>query len=238
MKITLLSLIVLLFSCSKPELPSKKTPGFTIKGQLFESRTNPVPVSDYSLTLGQNSNIGTLGIIGDLDSIKKTDKDGRFSFTYKSVNEYAVFMANQHFNGDFAYISLYGWDDSKGNYPSSDWLLFSALKNYNFDSLFLYKSIQTVVRKIQFKNTLPAGDSLEVITSNLHTAEYKNIYGPVHAGSFITVDTIKNLKITVFVFKNNTYMLRSALKKPGYQTDHDVNVGLNDEIYREIIMTY
>ena len=55
--------------CYKPVLSPEPISTFTIRGQLLESRSNAVPVSCYSLSLGQMTSIGPLGLIGDLDSV-------------------------------------------------------------------------------------------------------------------------------------------------------------------------
>ena len=223
--------------CDKPALTPEPNSTFTIKGQLLESRGNPVPVSGYSLTLGQMTSIGPLGLIGDIDSVKKTDDAGRFIFRYKDYNQYAVFMANQEFNGDFGELSLNGWDEAKQNNTPALWLPFKCLKNYDLETIYLFKNIQVLVRKVFFNTPLYANDSLELITSNTFGAEYKTIYGPVSAGSQFT-DTLRNIRISVFNLTNNNYTLRSALKKTGYQTNSDIVVGVNDEDYREILMPY
>jgi hypothetical protein len=238
MRIFLLLVISLVGACTKPLFAPEKVPAITIKGQIFESRSNPIPMVGYSLLLGQSPDIGPQGLIGDLDTIKKTDSEGRFAFHYQNYDEYSIRTTNQRFNGELGRMSISAWDESKPDRLTSLWLGFECLKNYNIDSLFMYKSIQTVVRKIKFERALAAGDSLEAITSKMHTATYKKVYGPIGSGSFLTIDTIRNLKISVFIYNRPTYMLRSALKKPGFQTNHDIEVGLNDEIYREIIMTY
>lgn len=223
--------------CYKPVLNKVPNPSFTIKGQLLESRSNRVPVSGYNLSLGQITDIGILGIIGDLDSVKKTDNAGRFIFTYKDYSQYAVFVANQEFNGNFGELLLDGWDEAKQNNAPALWLPFKCLKNYDLDTIYLFKNIQVLVRKVFFNTPLFANDSLEVITANTFGADYRTIYGPVSAGSQL-IDTIKNLKISVFHLTDNNYTLRSALKKTGYQTDSDIIVGSDDEVYREILLTY
>jgi len=119
---------IIITGCNKPVLNQGINPSFTIKGQLLESRSNPILVSGYNLSLGQITNIGILGIIGDLDSVKVTDYAGRFIFTYKDYNEYAVFMANQEFNGNFGELLLNGWDNSKQNNAPALWLPFKCLK--------------------------------------------------------------------------------------------------------------
>lgn len=237
MRLFLLLIIVIISSCTKPIFDQKQPPVIAIKGQIFESRSNPLPVANYSLLIGQG-HTHPIGLIGDLDTIKTSDKEGRFVFYYKDYDEYAIKSINQQYYGELGQLSITAWDESKQNRMISEWLGFESLKNYNIDSLFLYKSIQKAVRKVRFKNALATGDTLEVITSNAHTAEYKTIYGPVAAGSFLTIDTLKNLRITVYHLALNTYILRSALKKTGYQTNHDIDVGLRDETNREIIMTY
>ena len=93
------------------------------------------------------------------------------------------------------------------------------------------------MRKVFFNAPLNANDSLEVITANTFGADYRTIYGPVSTGSQ-SVDTIKNLKISVFHFTDNNYTLRSALKKTAYQTNSDIIVGSDDEVYREILLSY
>lgn len=227
----------LVTGCYKPNLNQEATTAFTIKGRLLESRSNPVPVIGYNLQLGQSSSIGPLGLIADIDSVKKTDDAGDFTFTYKNYNQYAVFMANQEFNGDFGSLLLYGWDNTKRNNAPALWLPFKCLQNYDLDTIYLFKNIEKVVRKVVFNNPLDANDSLEVITANIFGAEYRTIHGPISIGSQLT-DTIRSLKISVFNLTDKNYTLSSALKKVGYQTDYDVIVDANDEVYREIVLSY
>lgn len=110
--------------------------------------------------------------------------------------------------------------------------------NVDLNTIYLFKKIEILVRKIQFNNSLPAGESLEFITTDSSGASYKTLTGPIASGTLLTVDTIMNCKISRFDLSSKEYILSAALKKPSYQKDSSVVMTIGDETYREILMTY
>lgn len=219
--IVILLLVVLSAGCKK--IAANKT--YTIRGQIFESSSNPIPVSGYNLSFYQLSIEALLGAVSGFDKTMKTGRDGSFVLKYRTA-------ANDN------NITITGIDtvQYKGLYP--EWFSITALTDVNLNRIFLFKKIDQLVRKVQFNNALNSGEVLEVITTNSSGANYSNIAGPVSAGTILTVDTIANCKISRFNILKKEYVLLAVLKKPSYQKDLNVVMFQGDETYREVVMTY
>lgn len=224
-------IIVIVFASCKKNSADKL---YTIAGQILESNSNPIPVSNYALSFYQKSNSGLLGGVSGLDTTAKTGNDGKFSFQYNPNKNYGFSGGGTNPNE----ISFEGIDTIKykGLYP--EWYPVSSLIDVNLNTLYLFKKIETLVRKVQFTNSLSIGETLEVITTDSSGASYKTLTGPITSGTLLTVDTIKNCKISIFNLMSKEYILLAVLKKPSYQKDLNVIMTQGDEVYREILMTY
>src|SRR5664279_3056253 len=86
MKWTLIAITLILFSSCKKH--SDKI--YTIQGQILESTSNPVPVSNYTLSFNQRANSALLGGVSGLDTTTKTDMSGKFIFQYSTHNNYGL----------------------------------------------------------------------------------------------------------------------------------------------------
>ncbi len=231
MKWIAILIIVLIFSSCKKSSADKI---YTIQGQILESTNNPVPVSNYTLSFYQQSSSGLLGGVSGFDTTAKTGNDGKFSFQYNPNKNYGLSLGGTNSNE----ISFQGIDTIKykGLYPQ--WYFVPSLIDINLNTLYLFKKIQVLVRKVQFNNTLNAGETLEVITTDSSGASYNTLTGPIPGGTLLTVDTIKNCKISAFNLLSKVYILSGILKKPSYQKDLNITMTQGDEAYREILMTY
>jgi hypothetical protein len=230
MKWTLILTSLFLFSSCK----KKENKIFTIQGQIVESTSNPVPVSDYLLAFYQKTNSALLGGVSGLDTTAKTDINGKFIFQYSPHNNYGLTPGTSNPNE----ISISGVDKQQYKDLSPRWYNVTSQSNINLNTIYLYKKIEMLVRKIQFNNSLNAGDSLEFITTDSSGASYATLTGPIASGTLLTVDTIKNCKISRFDLLSKEYILSANLYKASFLNDSTVVMEPGDETYREILMTY
>lgn len=207
---------------------------YTIRGQVLESSSNPVPVSHYTISFYQKANSGLLGGVEGLDTTAKTGNDGSFSFQYSAAKNYGLSYSGTNPND----ISITGVDTVtyKGLYPV--WYSIPSLQDINLNTIFLFKKIDLLVRKIQFINNLNAGESLEMITNDSCGASYKTITGPIPGGTLLTVDTIRKCKLNLLNMASNKYTLTAVLQKPSFQKDTSLLLSSGDETYREILIRY
>ncbi len=228
--IAILITVIFFLSCKKSSVDKL----YTIQGQIFESSSNPIPVSNYAISFYQKSNSGLLGGVSGLNTTAKTGSDGRFSFQYNPSKNYGFSRGGTNPNE----ISFEGIDTIKykGLYP--EWYPVTSLTDINLNPLYLFKKIQMLVRKVQFNNNLNAGETLEVITTDSSGASYKTLTGPITSGTLLIVDTIRNCKIDSFNLLTKEYSLLAVLKKPSYQKDLNVIMAEGDELLREVLMTY
>ncbi|MDB5232425.1 MAG: hypothetical protein JWN76_3230 [Chitinophagaceae bacterium] len=222
--------IILLTSCKKHSVDKF----YNIKGQILESSSNPIPVTNYTLTFYQKASAGLLGGVSGLDARTKTDNDGKFNFQYYPNKNYGFSTGGTNPNT----ITIEGIDTIKyrGLYP--EWHPVPSLVDTNLNILYLYKKIQILVRKVQFNNSLNTGEILEVITPDSSGSSHKTLTGPIPNGTIIIVDTIKDCKLSIFNLSSNEYNLSATLKKPSYQKDFSIILTKGDEVFREILMIY
>lgn len=118
------------------------------------------------------------------------------------------------------------------------WSPIPSLIDTNLGTFYLFKKIKTVVRKIQFNNSLGDGEKLEVITSNSPRSDYKTVTGPIAAGTLLTLDSILNCRLTWFYVSTHQYSFSAVLKKPSYSKDLIIPLPKEDEEYLEVLMVY
>lgn len=228
---SILLLLAILFSSCKKDLLTKK---HTVKGRLLECSSNPIPVKNYELSAFQLSTDALFGGVAGLRKTFKTDLNGNFELSYITENGIDLFSSNINHNP----ISFTGTDTLQFKGLYSDWYPIKANKDTNLNQIFLYKKIETLVRKVKFNNSLSSNDSLELITNSAYHSKYKWIYGPISAGTLLIVDTIKNQLSERYNTDIKGYYFTSVLKKPFYQTNFDLVLNSGDEAYREIILIY
>jgi hypothetical protein len=215
--------LLLLSATGCKKLTSSNT--YTIKGQLLESSSNPIPVADYTLSFYQSSIASLLGVVKGFDKTIKTNGNGTFMFRYSSSSNDGT-------------ISMTGTDTVKYKNMYPEWFPIYGLTNVDLKKVYLFKKIDRLVRKVQFTTPLNSGEVLEVITNDSSGASYGSISGPVNAGTLLTVDTIVNCKLSSLNILTRTYVLWAVLKKPSFQKDFDVVLTEGDEQYREVLMIY
>lgn len=206
----------------------------TISGRLLESSSNPIPVSNYKLTLKQNRVLSPFGSYSGIEETVTTDNDGKFNFTYSLKTGSG--LASRGTNPNMLYISSYDTLKYRNLHPEFNPISVSVDTNLN--TFYLYKKIDKLVRKVKFDNPLNSGEVLQVITTAAAGAQYKNLNGPIAAGTTIIVDTISNYKISRLNLRTKKYTVLSVLKKPMYQTNLNIFLDIGDEDLREILMTY
>jgi hypothetical protein len=221
----------MLFSNCKKNNVTKK---YSVKGRLFECSSNPIPVKNYELSAFQLSTDALFGGVAGLRKTCRTDVYGNFELTYTTGNGTDFFSSNINHNP----ISITGTDSLQFKGLYSDWYPIKANKDTNLNEIFLYKKIETLVRKIKFINSLSSNDSMELITHSAYRSKYKWIYGPVSAGTLLIADTIRDQLSERYNIDIKGYYFTSVLKKPFYQTNFDLVLNPGDEAYREIILTY
>ena len=207
---------------------------YTIKGKLLESSSNPIPVKNYQLTLHQNAILSFMGSFEEIEQSTLTDNEGNFGFSYSLNSGTGVVTGNT--NPGPLYINSHDTLQFRNLYP--EFRAISARVDTNFNTFYLYKKISRVVRKVQFDTPLNAGETLEVITSDASGAKYKNLTGPILAGTLLVVDTLEDYKISRLDLQSKKYYILSVLKKPMYQKDLTTELPIGDETYREILMKY
>ena len=224
-------LCIMTFISCKKSVPDKLT---TISGRLLESSSNPIPVNSYKLTLNQNRVLTPFGSYSGIEETVTTDTDGKFSFSYSLKTGSGVGSGNT--NPNTLYISSYDTIKFRNLYPEFNPI--SVGIDTNLNTFYLYKKIDKLVRKVKFDNTLSSGEVLQVITTDAAGAQYKNLNGPITAGTTLIVDTINSYKISRLNLQTKKYTILSVLKKPMYQTELNIFLDIGDENYREILMTY
>lgn len=197
---------------------------YTIQGRLVESSSNPIPVSNYRIAFYQATDRALLSSSLGLDTNGITGNDGKIKFLYNWGNGNDIFIQ--------------GTDTTKYKGLHPEWNTVPARTDIDLKTLYLFKKIDTFVRKVQFNTTLNAGETLEVITSDSSGASYKTLSGPIASGTLFTVDTILNCKLSIFDILTQQYILEASLKRTSYQQNFNVTLTQGDEPYREILMTY
>lgn len=207
---------------------------YTISGILLESSRNPIPVTGYNLTLRQNRELSPFGSFEGIEQTIATDNNGKFSFSYSLKSGTGVGTGST--NPNPLYLTSYDTLKHKNLYPEFNPITVKT--DTNFNTFYLFKKIDKVVRKVLFNTSLNSGESLEVITTDAFGAKYKILNGPISAGTLLVVDTIIDYKISRLNLQSKKYTVLSVLKKPMYQKDLNIDLAIGDENYREIQMTY
>ena len=207
---------------------------YSIEGQVLESTSNPIPVSEYAIYFSQTTNRGLLGGVYGLESTIKTGIDGKFKFQYDPTRNYGLSTGGTNPNK----IYIYGIDSIKYNRIGSAWYPVTSSIDTNLKTIYLFKNIQTLVRKIQFNNSLNMGETLNVISPDSSGSNYKLITGPISAGTILNVDTIRNCKLSTFNLLTKEYNFTITLTKPSYHTYLSIVMPQGDELFREVLITY
>lgn len=226
-----LTLFLLLISSCKKDTTSKT---YTVSGKLLECSSNPIPVTNYKITLNQNAILSFTGSVDGIEQTVSTDNNGEFKISYSLKTGSG--LASGSTNPNYLYLTGNDTTQYKGLEP--EFIPISVKTDTSLGSIYLFKKISQVIRKVQFNNTLNSGERLEVITLKAGGGQYSYLYGPISSGTTITVDTISNFKISELNLQTKKYTVSSALKKPSYQTDFNIYLDIGDETYREILMQY
>jgi hypothetical protein len=207
---------------------------YTIQGQIIESTSNPVPVKNYDIFFYQSAANIFLGGVSGIEQMIKTDNNGNFLLKYDPAQNYGFSSGGINDNT----ISISGVDtiQFRGLYPR--WSPIASAVNINLGKLYLYKKIDRLIRKIKFDSSLLAGESVDIMTTNANSSIRKTITGPVPAGTFLTVDTIYNCRLSYFNLTDKTYSLTVNLIKlqSNKYTVYILPVG--DETQMEVQITY
>ena len=228
--IPFLIVLIALVSCKKHSADKI----YTIEGQVLESTSNPIPVTDYAIYFSQKSNSGLFGGVYGLENTVKTGLDGKFKFQYNPTKNYGLSVGGTNPNE----IYIYGIDSIKYNRIGSVWYPITSSIDTNLNTVYLFKKIQTLVRKVQFNNSLNVGETLNVITPDSSGSSHKLITGPISAGTIYIVDTIRNCKLSMFNLLTKEYNFTITLTKPSYLTYLSILMPQGDELFREVLITY
>lgn len=221
-------LITIISGCKKDV-----TINYSISGTLLESNSNPIPVKNYKLSAYQRDSYGFFGGVAGTIKEFQTDINGFFSLDYVPLKGTGLFSGSINQNP----LSIEGIDTN--NYKDLYFQLYpiTANKDTNLNKVFLFKKIEKFVRKIQFNSALNANDTLQVITSSAFLSIYKNVYGPVPAGTLL-LDTINQYKMGGFNLLTNTYNSTSTFIKKPYSKYFTLTLPVGDELYREHLLIY
>lgn len=223
-------LFTILYSCKK-----NLEGTYTIQGRLLESSSNPIPVKNYTLNFYQKAAQGLLGGLSGFDNNINTDNNGNFLFRYNPSKGYGLSGGGLNDNS----ISIYGMNDTsqiKSFQPM--WLPVMSGINVNLDVIYRYKKIETLIRKVNFNNSLNQGESLRLISSNGSGSDYKTLVGPIASGTVLFVDTIYNCRLNFFNLRDKVYNLSVTLTKPQYQKDTSYVLNNIDESLRVVEISY
>ena len=230
-KILIFLLISNLIGCKKNV--SEETN--VIQGQLLESSSNPIPMTNYTLHFYQKSTSGLLGGQSGLDQDIKTDNNGNFKFVYNKTRNYGAISGGVNEEN----ISIYGFENIN-QLPIFQpvWLPIKSTIDVNLEKLYRYKKISKLIRKVKFNNTLNSGESVELISTNGSGSDYKTLVGPISRGTVLNTDTITNCRLNFFNLTNSTYTLSLTLYRTGFSRDTSYILDKFDENLRTIEITY
>lgn len=224
-------LFIVLFTCCRKKKPDRI---YTVQGQILESSSNPIPVSNYNLFIYQQTYASFLGGISGLQLFIKTASDGKFSFDYNPEMKYGFSLGGTNPNS----IEIQGIDTSSYQGLQPTWDPVTPGIDTNLNVLYLYKKIQSLVRKVQFNQTLNPWDTIYVSSDGGWGPGSKRLTGPISAGTILNADTIRNLSLTHYNLRTREYTLSAALRKQSIYHDFSVDLNGGDEIYREILFIY
>jgi hypothetical protein len=206
---------------------------YTISGQLWERTGNPIPVSNYKLWIYQKSSYGFFGGVKGIDKEFQTDNNGFFSISYipqkgtglfsGSINTYPITITGSDTN---LYRNLYLY-----------WYPITPNIDTTLKTIYLFKQIDKLVRKIQFDSSLEKNDSIKIITSGADRSSYKTIYGPITAGT-ILLDTVLEFKLEGYNITTGMYIGNTTITKASYLKSFPLSLPIGDEAYREQILIY
>lgn len=226
----LLFLLIFSYSCKK----DPKDRNYIIQGRILESNSNPVPVNNYQLRISQGSFIyGPPGSSKDF----QTDANGYFSVNFQpakgtllgGLNDYPLF--------------IYSIDTSKYIGIGSYWSNIKALIDTNLNTIYLYKKIDRLIRKIQFTTALALNDSTTITTNISGGAFSKTFYGPISAGTLLIADTLRQVKLTDFDMQSNPNPPRidfiySTIIVQLQTYSYSLQLVPGDEPEREVVLDY
>lgn len=219
------SLLAILSGCKKDK---QSLPAYTISGQLLESSSNPVPVTGYRLASSQKS-INSIGGLDYYSHSAITNTEGRFNIAYTPE-------ANTLFNS-----GSINWNDIEiyGSSFEATWRSVRANIDTNLNTIYLYKKIDRLVRKVQFNIPLNSGEVLHIKNYDWHMEEnYKTLAGPVLSGTLITLDTITGFKVSKFNLATQGYFISGALYTSSNSAFPSFDLPAGDESLREIVLVY
>ena len=225
------SVFVLLLPGCKKNVDNRT---YKISGRLLESSSNPVSITGYKLTLFQNAILSFMGSYKEIQTETTTDNEGKFTFSYSLTSGTGI--ATGSTNPNTLYITSYDTSQFKQLHP--EYRPISVRVDTSLNTIYLYKKINKLVRKVNFTTALNAGETLDVITTDAFGAKYNRLSGPISAGTLLIVDTIINYKVSRLDLQSKGYTILSVLKKPSFQKDLNIFLNLGDEDYREVLMTY
>ena len=184
--------------------------------------------------VSQKPNVGLILGVPGLDNTIRTGADGRFKIQYSPEKSYGLSLGGTNPNP----IYIYGADTLKYSRIGTAWYPVTPLTDINLNTIYLYKKISTLVRKVQFNNPLNSGESMDLISPDSSGSNRTTITGPVSAGTTLTVDTIRNCKLSSFNLQTREFHFTLTLTKPSYLSFIPVVIPPGDELYREVLITY
>ena len=219
-------------NCRKP-IAENKSNTYTITGKILESTGNPVPISNLSLNAYQKTVLGFLGSQKGFSLNTKTESDGTFKISYiaeKGIGTFSLSYNNEPIN-----ISSDSVIPNTNTYFYLNYI--PALKDTNIGNQYVYKNIETFVRKIKLNTMLAANDTLFLTAGS---PIVRTVLGPKPVGTIIIVDVITQFKTSNYDFINNKYFTNAFIRKSSlnFIKDYKLELPIGDEIYREWIMDW
>lgn len=207
----------------------KKDKAKIIEGILLYSKTNPEPVTNYTLEMYQRG--GNAIIMGSSSSsaTATTDNAGRFRFEFTPGKAYFAGIPLR--NG--AHTSLNGQSTNK--YPATFRDVFPDSTFIANTTIYLVKEIQQYIVQIKALRNLIPSDTI-VIRVSTNTGEIERLYtGLTYAtGSVTIIDTIPkviatNLRIINGGYQNPFWLPSSSSTSRRAYFTYSENIGIEDE---------
>ena len=226
----LLLILLFIYGCKK----NSADRNYVVKGRILECSSNPVPVKNYKLRITQVFNQG--GAYGEPKEFQ-TDDNGYFSINYQPAKG-GLFNA---LNRDDVYID--GIDTNQYISLHPKWYNITGLVDTNLNTIYLFKKISRLVRKIKFTMALDVTDSTIISTTTSYGIFNKTIYGPIAAGSLLTADTLYEVKAPETDMESDAsvhtdHPLNSDITVQQHYFTYPLYILPGDELQREILLDY
>ncbi|MEO8772208.1 MAG: hypothetical protein ABI402_19065 [Ferruginibacter sp.] len=207
---------------------------YVVQGRILECSSNPVPVNNYKLLITQVSYQG-----GAYSPPKEfqTDTNGYFSINYQPAKGGLFNALNR------ADVFIDGIDTNQYAGLNPKWYNITGLVDTNLNTMYLFKKINRLIRKIKFTLALDANDSTTISTTTIDGVYNKTFYGPIAAGTLLIADTINQVRIPGADLESDItvhtdHPLNTTITVQEHYLTYPIYILPTDEMQREILLNY